>query len=74
MSCGVGLRRGSDPPLLWGWCRLSAAAQIRPLAWQLPYAAGVALKEKKKRKTKVHKTLGPIFEGQEREATGVAIF
>ena len=28
--------------LLWLWCRL--AAQIRPLAWEPPYAAGVALK------------------------------
>ena len=30
------------------WCRLAAAAPIRPLAWEFPYAAGVALKRKKK--------------------------
>ena len=43
MSCGVSLRRGSDPTLLWLWCRLAAAALTRPLAWELPYASGVAL-------------------------------
>ena len=46
MSCGVGCRWGSDPTLLWLWCRLVAAAPIQPLAWQLPYAAGVTLKSK----------------------------
>ena len=29
--------------LLWLWCRQAAIAAIRPLAWELPYAAGVAL-------------------------------
>ena len=37
-----------DPALLWLWCRPAAAAPIRPLAWELPYAMGVALKKKKK--------------------------
>ena len=49
MSCGVGRRCGSDLALLWLWCRPAAAAPIRPLAWELPYAAGVALKRQKKR-------------------------
>ena len=31
---------------LWLWRRLSAAALIQPLAWELPYAAHVALKSK----------------------------
>ena len=31
--------------MLWLWCRLAAAAVIRPLAWELPYATGVALKK-----------------------------
>ena len=31
------------------WCRLAAAALIGPLAWELPYAAGAALKGQKKR-------------------------
>ena len=48
MSCGVGRRCGSDLALLWPWDRLAAAALIEPLAWELPNAAGVALKRKKK--------------------------
>ena len=47
MSSGVGHRRTLDPPLLWWWCRPAAAAPIRPLAWELPYAVGVALKGQK---------------------------
>ena len=31
--------------LLWLWCRLVAAAQIQPPAWELPYAAGAAVKK-----------------------------
>ena len=45
MSCGVGHRCGLDPTLLWLWCR---PALIRSLAWELPYASGVALKGQKK--------------------------
>ena len=33
--------------LPWPWCRL--ADPIQPLAWEPPYAAGVALKMKKKK-------------------------
>ena len=40
MSCGVGRRGGSDPQLLWLWCRLADVASIRPLAWEPPYAVG----------------------------------
>ena len=44
-------RSGSDPELLWLWCRAATAALIRPLAWEPPYTEGVALrKEKKERK------------------------
>ena len=32
MSCGVGLRCGSDLVLLWLWYRPAAAAPIQPLA------------------------------------------
>ena len=49
MSCDVGHRLGSDPTLLWLWCRAAAAARIPPLAWKLAYAAGMALKKKKKK-------------------------
>ena len=50
MSCGVGHRCGSDLPLLWLWRGLTAVAPIRSLAWEPPYAAGVALKKKKEKK------------------------
>ena len=30
------------------WCRLAATAPIQPLAWEFPYASGVALKRKEK--------------------------
>ena len=56
MSCGVGCRHGSDPALLWLWCRPSATAPIRPLAWEPQHATGAALekaKKKKKRKKNV---------------------
>jgi len=48
MNCGVGCRRGSDPALLWLWCRLAATAPIQPLPWESLYAIGAALKRKKK--------------------------
>ena len=46
-SCGL------DPALLWLWCRPVAAALIRPLAWELPGAAGAALKKKKIKAKKI---------------------
>ena len=36
-----------DPVLLWLWGRPGAAALIRPLAWELPYATGAAPKRQK---------------------------
>ena len=48
MSSGVGRRQGSNPALLWLWHRLAVTAWIRPLAWEPPYATGVALEKKKK--------------------------
>ena len=48
MSHGVGRRGSLDPTLLWLWHRPEAAAPIQPLAWEPPYAAGTALKRKKK--------------------------
>ena len=52
MSYGVGHRLGSDLALLWLWCRLVAAALIRPLACEPPYASDVVLEKDKKRKEK----------------------
>ena len=49
MNCGVGHRHGSDPALIWLWCRPVVAAPIPPLAWEPPYDTGVALKGKKKK-------------------------
>ena len=60
MSCGVGCRHGWDPVLLWFWRRPVASAPNRPLAWEPPYAVGVAQematgqKKKKERKKKSH--------------------
>ena len=54
MSCGVGYRFSSDPALLWLWHRSAAIAPIRPLAQELPYAVGVALRRQtNKQKTQV---------------------
>ena len=43
-----------DLVVLWLWCRLAAVAPIRPLAWELLYAMGVALKKQKKKKKSLH--------------------
>ena len=45
-------RQLSAPVLLWLWCRSAAVAPIQPLAWELPYAMGIALKRPKKKKKK----------------------
>ena len=50
-SC-VGRRHGLDLVLLWLWHRPAAVALTEPLAWELPYAAGTALKKQKNKKTK----------------------
>ena len=52
MSCGVGCRGSSDPTLLWQWRRPVAVALIRPLAWESPCAAEVALEMAKRPKKK----------------------
>ena len=53
MSCGVGHRYGLDLVLLWLRCRLGAAALIQPLAWELLYAAGAALKRQKNKQSNI---------------------
>ena len=50
VSCGVGHRCSSDPALLWLWRRPAAAALIRPLAWEPPYAVGAAQEMAKKKR------------------------
>ena len=59
VSYGVGCRRGSDPALLWLWHRLAAAASIRPLAWEPPYALVAALEKDENKQTK--KSISLIF-------------
>ena len=54
MRYGVGRRHGLDPKLLWLWRRLAATAPIGPLAWEPPYAMGVALKRQKDKKKIFH--------------------
>ena len=50
MSYGVGHRCDLDPELLWLWRRPVAIAPIRPLAWEPPYASGVAPEKENKTK------------------------
>ena len=47
VSYGVSYRHGSDPTLLWLRLWPAAVALIQPLAWELLYAVGAALKSKK---------------------------
>ena len=47
MSCGVGPSCIWDLVWLWLWCKPAA---IQPLAWEIPYAAGVTLKKAKEKK------------------------
>ena len=44
--------RLQPPTLLWLWRRLVATAPIRSLAWELPYATGMALEKAKRPKKK----------------------
>ena len=80
MSCGVGHRLRLDLALLWLWHRLVAVAPIRPLAWEPPYAAGVALKgqktkkEKEKKKKKRKKKKNYQFQGSMRQYQKVLLF
>ena len=57
MSCSVGHRSCSDPVLLWLWLwhRPEVVALIQPLAWELPYDRGVALKIEKQKAKQTNK-------------------
>ena len=48
VSCSVNHKQGLVPMLLWLWPKLAIAVLIQPLAWELSYVAGMALKRKKK--------------------------
>ena len=53
MSCGVGPRCSSDPPLLWLWHGPAAAAPIPSLAWEFPHVTGAALKKQERKEKKM---------------------
>ena len=50
-----------DPALLWLWRRPATAALIGPLAWEPPYAVGVALEKTKKKKKRKEKEIPPVI-------------
>ena len=59
VSCGVGCRLGLNPDLLWLWCRLAAAALIKLLAREPPYATRAAqemVRRQEKNKKRERKT------------------
>ena len=64
----VGRRCGSDPVLLYLWCRPADVAPIWPLDWEPLYAANAALKSKKKKKKK--KKEGKHFPGPRKKGEG----
>ena len=55
VSCGIGCRCSLD----LGWLWPAAVALIQPLAWELPYAKGVALKSQRKKKKDIAYSCGP---------------
>ena len=61
MRCGAVCRPGWDLVLLWLWCRLAATGLIRALAWELPYASGVALKKKRQKQNKMKTDSKQVF-------------
>ena len=50
------MQLGSDVAMTvvlpWLWYKLAVAALIQPLAWELTYAIGAAIKKKKKKEKK----------------------
>ena len=48
-----------DPMSLWLWYKPAAAALIRPLAWDLPYVTGSALKSKQTQQNETKQIMWP---------------
>ena len=57
MSSGVGHRHGLDLVSLWLWCRQAAKTPIKPLAWEPPYAKGLALEKAERQNNKKERIL-----------------
>ena len=55
VSSSVVRRSGSDPVLLWLWCRAAALAPVRPLAWE-PHMPRVQPQKAKRKKKIVFRT------------------
>ena len=55
--CELWCRSQGDLALLWLWHRPADVTPVGPLAWEPPYATGVALKSQKKKKKKKKSTL-----------------
>ena len=70
MSCDAGHRHGSDPQLLWLWCR--PAVLIGTQAWESPYTMGVALRDKKTEKKNLTAVAWVTTEGQWVKGSGIA--
>ena len=51
------VQKVKNPALLWLRCRRVAATPIQPLAWEPPYAVGVALKKKRIKRNFLFRTL-----------------
>ena len=50
VSRGVGHRRGLDLVVVWLWRMLAAIGPVRLVAWERPYATGIAIQSQKKKK------------------------
>ena len=62
--CSIGHRCGLDPALLWLW------PDGTPPAWEVPYAAGVAIKRKKKCVSQARRASEKRTEKKEAERLG----
>ena len=58
VSCGIGCRRGSDPTLLWLWCRMATEALIQP-----SLGTSICQKRKKEKQTNKNTNIG-LGEGE----------
>ena len=56
MSCGVGCRRGSDPALLWLWCRLGSYSSDWTPSLGTSICRGSGPRNSKKTKKQKNKT------------------
>ena len=58
---------------LWLWCRPAGTDPIRPLAWEPPYAEGVALKRQKTKNKKTKKQKKPQKPSSQKQSIKLTI-